>query len=217
MPTVADSKSAELFLEFSSKKLLEQYWPRLRQCVESMNDDQIWWRPNAAGNTVGNLDAALEWQCRSMAGCFVQSTGRWARSSCRIQRAKADSGGSAAWRGLTRPCRKPQRFFPPDPGRPVCNLPDSGIYGDRASRCLSGGGALRIALRADCLHHKNVAGCGSGILQGAQQDGPRILIESAKNGDAPTKRTTARVTDANPVSESGFLPASQSGTDHPSA
>jgi hypothetical protein len=55
MPTVADSKFAELFLDFSSKKLLEQYWPRLRQCVESLNDDQLWWRPNAAGNTVGNL------------------------------------------------------------------------------------------------------------------------------------------------------------------
>lgn len=55
MPTVADSKAAELFLEFSRQKLLEQYWPRLRQCVESMTDDQIWWRPNAACNTIGNL------------------------------------------------------------------------------------------------------------------------------------------------------------------
>jgi len=55
MTTVADSKAAELFLAFSREKLMEQYWPRLRQCVESLNDDQVWWRPNAAGNTIGNL------------------------------------------------------------------------------------------------------------------------------------------------------------------
>jgi len=55
MPTSADSKAAELFLDFSREKLLKQYWPRLRQCVESLNDDQVWWRPNAAGNTIGNL------------------------------------------------------------------------------------------------------------------------------------------------------------------
>jgi Protein of unknown function (DUF1572) len=46
---------AALFLEFSRKKLLEQYWPRLRACVESLSDEQIWWRPNDACNSVGNL------------------------------------------------------------------------------------------------------------------------------------------------------------------
>jgi hypothetical protein len=45
----------ELFLDFSRKKLLEQYWPRLRTCVESLTDEQVWWRPNAASNSIGNL------------------------------------------------------------------------------------------------------------------------------------------------------------------
>jgi uncharacterized damage-inducible protein DinB len=36
-------------------KLMEEYWPRLRECVESLTDEQIWWRPNAASNSVGNL------------------------------------------------------------------------------------------------------------------------------------------------------------------
>ena len=44
-----------LFLEFSRQKLLEQYWPRLRKCVESLTDEQVWWRPNDACNSIGNL------------------------------------------------------------------------------------------------------------------------------------------------------------------
>ena len=43
------------FVEFSRWKLLEQYWPRLRNCVESLTDEQVWWRPNEASNSIGNL------------------------------------------------------------------------------------------------------------------------------------------------------------------
>jgi len=43
------------FLEFSRKKLFEHYWPRLRTCVESLSDEQVWWRPNEASNSIGNL------------------------------------------------------------------------------------------------------------------------------------------------------------------
>src|ERR1700756_1087217 len=45
----------ELFLQFSRQKLLEQYWPRLRKAVETLSDEQIWWRPNDASNSIGNL------------------------------------------------------------------------------------------------------------------------------------------------------------------
>jgi len=43
------------FLEFSRWKLLDEYWPRLRACVESLTDEQVWWRPNEASNSIGNL------------------------------------------------------------------------------------------------------------------------------------------------------------------
>jgi len=46
---------AALFLEFSRQKLIGEYWPRLRQCVESLSDEQVWWRPNDASNSIGNL------------------------------------------------------------------------------------------------------------------------------------------------------------------
>jgi uncharacterized damage-inducible protein DinB len=52
---VNDPALASLFLEFSRKKLLGQYWPRLRECVESLTDEQVWWRPNEASNSIGNL------------------------------------------------------------------------------------------------------------------------------------------------------------------
>lgn len=48
-------ESWQLFLEFSRHKLLNEYWPRLRTCVESLTDEQVWWRPNASCNSVGNL------------------------------------------------------------------------------------------------------------------------------------------------------------------
>jgi hypothetical protein len=44
-----------LFLEFSREKLLRQHWPRLRVLVESLTDEQVWWRPNEVSNSVGNL------------------------------------------------------------------------------------------------------------------------------------------------------------------
>jgi Protein of unknown function (DUF1572) len=45
----------DLFLAFSRRKLLEQYWPRLRECVQSLTDEQVWWRPNDSSNSIGNL------------------------------------------------------------------------------------------------------------------------------------------------------------------
>ena len=47
--------TSELFVEFSRNKLLNQYWPRLRKAVEPLNEEQIWWRPNPASNSIGNL------------------------------------------------------------------------------------------------------------------------------------------------------------------
>lgn len=51
----AEPNNSTSFLEFSRHKLLEQYWPRLRACVESLSDEQVWWRPNESSNSIGNL------------------------------------------------------------------------------------------------------------------------------------------------------------------
>ena len=40
MTVKTESNTATLFLDFSRGKLLEQYWPRMRDCVESLTDEQ---------------------------------------------------------------------------------------------------------------------------------------------------------------------------------
>jgi hypothetical protein len=51
----SDLQLATIFLDFSRQKLLGQYWPRLQKAVETLTDEQVWWRPNAASNSIGNL------------------------------------------------------------------------------------------------------------------------------------------------------------------
>ena len=51
----SQTNPTSLFLAFSRDKLLNQLWPRLRTCVESLTEEQIWWRPNASSNSIGNL------------------------------------------------------------------------------------------------------------------------------------------------------------------
>jgi Protein of unknown function (DUF1572) len=53
--TDCDSELAGLFLAFSRHRLLIRYWPRLKECVSSLTEEQIWWRPNDASNSIGNL------------------------------------------------------------------------------------------------------------------------------------------------------------------
>ncbi len=53
-----------LFLEYSRRKLLEQYWPRLRASVEWLTEEQIWGRPNPASNSIGNLMLHLDGNVR---------------------------------------------------------------------------------------------------------------------------------------------------------
>jgi uncharacterized damage-inducible protein DinB len=34
---------------------LREYWPRLREAVAPLTQEQVWWRPNEASNSIGNL------------------------------------------------------------------------------------------------------------------------------------------------------------------
>lgn len=62
--SAAELTTSGLFLDFSCRKLLDQYWPRLRGCVESLTDEQVWWRPNEASNSIGNLILHLDGNVR---------------------------------------------------------------------------------------------------------------------------------------------------------
>ena len=43
------------FLDRSSRFLVEEHLPRVRAAVERLPSDDLWWRPNDASNSVGNL------------------------------------------------------------------------------------------------------------------------------------------------------------------
>lgn len=50
-----DSELATHFLAYSRSRMIGQNWPNLRECIESLSDEQIWSRPNEASNSIGNL------------------------------------------------------------------------------------------------------------------------------------------------------------------
>ena len=64
MKTPSNARVTGLFLDFSRRKLLTEYWPRLRASVESLTEEQVWWRPNEASNSVGNLMLHLDGNVR---------------------------------------------------------------------------------------------------------------------------------------------------------
>jgi len=55
MTSNGDTNLAALFLEHSHRKLFDEWWPRLRSTVEVLTEEQLWWRPNDASNSIGHL------------------------------------------------------------------------------------------------------------------------------------------------------------------
>ncbi len=46
---------AEAFIAKSRELLTVDYLPKIVRSVEVLNDDDVWWRPNDASNSIGNL------------------------------------------------------------------------------------------------------------------------------------------------------------------
>jgi hypothetical protein len=47
--------TAEEFLAVAQHTLLKQYLPRIEKCLSRLSEEEIWWRPNPASNSAGNL------------------------------------------------------------------------------------------------------------------------------------------------------------------
>ncbi len=43
------------FLDLSGDFLGKDFLARIERCVEQLTDEQVWWRPNEASNSIGNL------------------------------------------------------------------------------------------------------------------------------------------------------------------
>jgi hypothetical protein len=68
-----------LFLSFSREKLIGSSWPRLRECLESLTDEHVWWHPNDGSNSAGNLRLHLngnvrQWLVASFTGVDDERT-----------------------------------------------------------------------------------------------------------------------------------------------
>ncbi len=83
---------ATLFLEHSRKKLLAEWWPRLQTTVSPLSEEQLWWRPNDASNSIGNLLLHLNGNVRQW---MVASFNRQKDRRDRPAEFGEKSGGSA--------------------------------------------------------------------------------------------------------------------------
>jgi uncharacterized damage-inducible protein DinB len=58
------SNLARPFLDQARHLLAQVYLPRIAACLRELTAEQIWWRPNPASNSVGNLALHLEGNVR---------------------------------------------------------------------------------------------------------------------------------------------------------
>lgn len=46
---------AQTFLSESRRLLTTGYLPKIERCLEGLDDEDVWWRPNEVSNSIGNL------------------------------------------------------------------------------------------------------------------------------------------------------------------
>ena len=57
------------FIARSRHHLVEDFLPKIERCVTLLSDEQIWWRPNAESNSIGNLLLHLSGNARQWIVC----------------------------------------------------------------------------------------------------------------------------------------------------
>jgi len=55
---------AELLIAQFKYRIFEESYPRIQKCLAQLSDEEIWWKPNAQSNSVGNLLLHLEGNMR---------------------------------------------------------------------------------------------------------------------------------------------------------
>jgi uncharacterized damage-inducible protein DinB len=51
----ATDRLGKTFLQQARSHLTEDFMPKIRKCLETLNDDELWWRTDESNNSVGNL------------------------------------------------------------------------------------------------------------------------------------------------------------------
>ena len=69
-PVTADD-SAHAFVAHARYLLVADYLPRIARCLEALTEADVWWRANAASNSIGNLLLHLAGNARQWIICGV--------------------------------------------------------------------------------------------------------------------------------------------------
>jgi hypothetical protein len=64
---------AHAFIDKSRRLLTSDYVPKIERCLDRLTDHDIWWRPNEASNSIGNLVLHL---CGNVTMWIVGGVGR---------------------------------------------------------------------------------------------------------------------------------------------
>src|SRR5438876_7870323 len=46
---------AHTFVQESARLLRSEYLPKIERCLDLLSEEDVWWRPNEASNSIGNL------------------------------------------------------------------------------------------------------------------------------------------------------------------
>lgn len=63
------NETGQEFITRSRYHLGEDFLPKIERCIELLSDEQIWWRPNAESNSIGNLLLHLSGNARQWIVC----------------------------------------------------------------------------------------------------------------------------------------------------
>jgi uncharacterized damage-inducible protein DinB len=63
-----EAKFFPAVLSLGRRSIQQVYFPRIKQCLEKLSEDDVWWRPNAASNCAGNLVLHLAGNVRQWIG-----------------------------------------------------------------------------------------------------------------------------------------------------
>src|SRR3979409_1065166 len=68
---LADTKAgvSESFIQEARRLFTEEYLPKVERCLDKLNDEQVWWRPNPESNSIGNLLLHISGNARQWIVC----------------------------------------------------------------------------------------------------------------------------------------------------
>jgi uncharacterized damage-inducible protein DinB len=94
-------KVSRAFIQRARDLIGEEYLPKIERCLEKLTDEQIWWRANPEGNSIGNLLLHISGNARQWIVC-----GLGGESDQRVRQAEFDERRTIARAELLATLRK---------------------------------------------------------------------------------------------------------------